>query len=443
MLQNKIKTFCLIIGDLIIFYLALILAIIIRHGWPFNYAIFKQCLLPFSFNFFIWVILFLIGHLYELRYTANRRKFFEMVLKLFAIGAVVAVAYFYLFVPSLAPKIVLFLTIIFSLILFLIWRGLFNRLIQFPRIKVWLVSDSVEAGEIKMFLKEHPQLGYQIEQILSFENVKEDPTKAIGEMRDKGIDILVIDPSLSSDLFSLLSKFSDIYYKIKIINLIDFYEMVTQTIPINLLNFQWFLENYYNKNWELDDTLKRGSDLVGGIILFIVSLPLWPIISLLIKIDSPGPVLYKSVRSGLRGEEFYIYKFRTMVEEASSIGPAWTLKGDPRITRVGRILRFLHFDEIPQTLNIIKGDISFVGPRPEESKLTELFRKEIPFYQFRALIKPGVIGWAQINYPHGSSVEDAKEKLKYDFYYLKNRNIFLDIIIVLKAWRIPFEIPTH
>jgi len=203
------------------------------------------------------------------------------------------------------------------------------------------------------------------------------------------------------------------------------------------------VENYYSKNWELYETLKRIIDLFGGIILFILTLPLWLIISLLIKLDSSGPILHKSIRGGLKGNEFYIYKFRTMVDKADSIGPAWTLENDPRITRIGKILRFLHFDEIPQTLNIIKGDISFVGPRPEEIKLLKLFKEEIPFYQFRSLVKPGVIGWAQLNYPHGSSVEDAKEKLKYDFYYLKNRNIFFDFIIALKAWRIPFEVPTH
>lgn len=443
MLQNKIKTFYLVIGDLAVFYIALIAAIVVRHGWPFDQGVFQQSLLPFSLIFVIWIILFLISHLYELRYAANRRKFFEMTFKLFAIGAVVAVIYFYLFVPFLAPKIVLFFTILFSLILFLIWRILFNRLIKIPRIKAWIISDSAEAEEINIFLKKHPQLGYQIEQILSLQNIGDNMEKTIEEMKEKEIDILVIDSVVFNNLFSLFSKFPDAYYQTKIINLIDFYEAVTQRIPAALLNFSWFVENYYSKNWEFYETLKRGCDLIGGVVLFILSLPLWLIIPLLIKLDSRGPVLHKSIRSGLKGKEFYIFKFRTMVEKADSIGPAWTLKNDPRITRIGIILRFLHLDEIPQTLNIIKGDVSFVGPRPEEGKLTKLFKEEIPFYQFRSLIKPGVIGWAQLNYPHGSSVEDAKEKLKYDFYYLKNRNIFFDAIIALKAWRIPFEIPTH
>ncbi len=203
------------------------------------------------------------------------------------------------------------------------------------------------------------------------------------------------------------------------------------------------MENYYSKNREFYETIKRIFDIFSSIILFIFTLPFWLIIPCLIKIDSPGPILHKSIRSGLKGKEFYIYKFRTMVEDACNIGPAWTLKNDPRITKLGKVLRYLHLDELPQIFNIIKGDVSFVGPRPEEIKLTKLFKQDVPFYEFRALIKPGAIGWAQLNYPHGASIEDAKEKLKYDFYYLKNRNIFFDAIIALKSWRIPFEIPTH
>jgi len=443
MLQSKVKTFILIAGDLIVFYIALVGAIIIRHGWPLNQGVFQQCLFPFSLIFLIWVILFSISHLYELRYAINKRKFFEMAFKLFSIGAVIAVIYFYLFVPLFAPKTVLFFTILFSLFLFLIWRTFFNRLIQVPHMKVSIISESEEAEEIKIFFKKHPQLGYQIDQILSPQKIEENIEKIIEEIKEKEIDMLVIDSILFNKLFSLFAKYPSIYYKIKIIDLIDFYETTTQKIPISLINSSWFAENYYSKNWELYETLKRVIDLFGGIMLFILTLPLWLIIPLFIKLDSSGPILHKSIRSGLKGREFYIYKFRTMIDKADSIGPAWTLKNDPRVTRVGKILRFLHFDEIPQTLNIIKGDISFVGPRPEEGKLTKLFKEEIPFYQFRSLIKPGVIGWAQLNYPHGSSVEDAKEKLRYDFYYLKNRNIFFDFIIALKAWRIPFEIPTH
>ena len=436
MLQNKIKSTFLILGDLIILYLSLYLAILLRHGLPFNKEVFSQCFLPFSVIFLVWIILFSISHLYELRYAANKKKFFEMVFKLFSLAAIISVIYFYLFVPSFAPKKVLFLTLAFSFILFLIWRIIFNRIIKIPRINVLIISKTREASEINMFLKKHPQIGYDVIKTLSPEEIDQ-TTK---ELEENDIDLFVIDSNLFD---SLLSYVPDVRLKLKVVDIIDFYESVLQKIPVNLLSSSWFLENYYSKNWELYETLKRTSDIFGGLVLFILSLPLWPIIALLIVLNSNGPVLHKSVRIGSKDKKFYIYKFRTMFDKADKIGPSWTLENDPRVTRVGKILRFLRLDEIPQVLNIIKGDVSFVGPRPEEEKLVNLFKQKIPFYQFRLLIKPGVIGWAQINYPHSSSVEDAQEKLKYDFYYLKNRNIFFDVIIALKAWRIPFEIPTH
>jgi len=436
MLQNKIKSTFLILGDLVILYLSLYFAILLRHGLPFNKEIFSQCFLPFSYIFLIWIILFSISHLYELRYAANKKKFFEMVFKLFSLAAIVSVIYFYLFVPSFAPKRVLFLTTTFSFILFLIWRIIFNRIIKIPRINVLIISKTKEASEINMFLKKHPQIGYDVIKTLSPEEINQ----TAKELEENGIDLFVIDSNLFD---SLLSYVPDVRLKLKVVDIIDFYESVLQKIPVNLLSSSWFLENYYSKNWKRYQTLKRISDVYGGLMLFILSLPLWPIIALLIVLDSNGPILHKSVRIGSKDKKFHIYKFRTMFDKSDKIGPSWTLENDPRITRIGKILRFLHLDEIPQVLNIIKGDVSFVGPRPEEKKLVDLFKKKIPFYQFRLLIKPGVIGWAQINYPHSSSVEDAQEKLKYDFYYLKNGSIFFDVIIALKAWRIPFEIPTH
>jgi len=402
MLQNKIKSTFLILGDLVVLYLSLYFAILLRHGLPFNKEIFSQCFLPFSYIFLIWIILFSISHLYELRYAANKKKFFEMVFKLFSLAAIISVIYFYLFVPSFAPKRVLFLTITFSFILFLIWRIVFNRIIKIPRINVLIISKMKEVSEINMFLKKHPQIGYDVIKTLCPEEIDQ----AVKELKENDIDLFVID----SDLFdSLLSYVPDARLKLKVVDIINFYESVLQKIPVNLLSSSWFLENYYSKNWKLYETLKRISDILGGLVLFILSLPLWPIIALLVVLDSNGPILYKSVRIGSKDKRFYIYKFRTMFSKADKIGPSWTLENDPRI----------------------------------EKKLVDLFKKKIPFYQFRLLIKPGVIGWAQINYPHSASVDDAQEKLKYDFYYLKNRSIFFDVIIALKAWRIPFEIPTH
>lgn len=278
MLQNKIKSIFLIAGDLLVFYLSLYLAILLRHGLPFNKEVFSQCFWPFSIVFLIWLILFSISHLYELRHAVNRKKFFEMVFKLFSLVAIVSVIYFYLFVPSFAPKKVLFLTLTFSFILFLIWRIVFNRIIKIPRINVLIISETKEASEINMFLKKHPQIGYDVIKILSPGEIDQ-TTK---ELKENNIDLFVIDSNLFD---SLLSYVPDVRLKLKVVDIIDFYESVLQKTPVGLLPSSWFLENYYSKNWKLYETLKRISDIFGGLILFVLSLPLWPIIALLIVLD--------------------------------------------------------------------------------------------------------------------------------------------------------------
>jgi len=404
---NSLKIIFLVLGDLSTFYFSLFLAIFLRYHFVFKEEIFVSAGRYFLPVFLIWLLIFLIGRLYELIYTANHREFFERVIKVFLANILIAALYFYLFTPTYyRPSLVLVSTVFFSFIIFIFWRTLANKILPLKRLKVLILSQNVLVEELKTFLPKNLQLGYEI-------------------IKDE-------HPSKTPALIVRDSE-----------NLLDFYEKVMSRVPLELLSKEWFDFVLSRSNLDVYEVIKRFFDFVGGIMLFIISLPLWPIIGLFIKLDPRGPILYRSIRIGKNRKKFIIYKFRTMVQGADKIGPSWTLKNDSRITKIGKILRFTHLDEIPQVLNIIKGDISFVGPRPEEEKLTELFVKEIPFYEYRFLMKPGVIGWAQINYPHGSSIEDARKKLEYDFYYFKNRNLFFDLIISLKAWRIPFEIPTH
>jgi exopolysaccharide biosynthesis polyprenyl glycosylphosphotransferase len=187
----------------------------------------------------------------------------------------------------------------------------------------------------------------------------------------------------------------------------------------------------------LGDIAKRAMDITFSLTLLIATLPLLIILSILIKLDSRGPVFYRQARVGLRGQVFSIYKFRSMVVDAESkSGAKWAQAGDPRVTRIGRFIRRTRIDEIPQVLNVLKGEMSFVGPRPERPEFVKELAKEIRFYNERHRTKPGLTGWAQINYPYGASVKDANEKLKYDLYYLKNRSILLDIFIMLQTLRI-------
>jgi lipopolysaccharide/colanic/teichoic acid biosynthesis glycosyltransferase len=171
--------------------------------------------------------------------------------------------------------------------------------------------------------------------------------------------------------------------------------------------------------------------------MLILFLPIIAVIAVLIKVDSKGPIFYSQERVGARGKTFRMLKFRSMICNAEQeCGPVWTQNDDQRITKVGRIIRKLRFDEIPQLLNVLKGEMSFVGPRPEREYFVEQLKTIVPYYNERLTVKPGISGWAQVCYGYGASVEDAIEKLNYDLFYIKNFSVYLDLMIVLKTVKI-------
>jgi lipopolysaccharide/colanic/teichoic acid biosynthesis glycosyltransferase len=209
----------------------------------------------------------------------------------------------------------------------------------------------------------------------------------------------------------------------------SFYETLFEKVPLDELEENWFIEKIIAKKITYD-TLKKTVDLVLGIFLFIVLIPFMILSAILIKITSRGPAIFTQKRMGKNEEPFVLYKFRTMKNEEN--GPLWTTDGDKRVTLIGKFLRRTHLDEFPQLYNIIKGDISFIGPRAERMELAKYYSK-LPRYEIRHIIKPGLTGWAQLNYKPSASLEEAKEKLQYDVYYIKNRSLILDFLILLKT----------
>jgi exopolysaccharide biosynthesis polyprenyl glycosylphosphotransferase len=185
------------------------------------------------------------------------------------------------------------------------------------------------------------------------------------------------------------------------------------------------------KPWE--EAAKRGIDIAVSGIVLLAGLPLWLIIALAIKLDTPGPVLYKQERVGRNGEVFNMTKFRSMVRDAEKEGPRWASRRDPRITRVGGVLRRLHLDEVPQLMNVLKGEMSLVGPRPERPVFVEELTQEIPMYPRRLRVRPGLTGWAQIKHKYDESVEDVRRKVQYDLYYIENISLRMDLKILLST----------
>lgn len=214
-------------------------------------------------------------------------------------------------------------------------------------------------------------------------------------------------------------------------------EKITGQIEVGELYPSWLI---FSDGFRLNPTallLRRIASVGVALVCLIFSLPLIPFIALAIKLTSPGPILYRQKRVGRNGEAFTIYKFRTMRFDAeASTGPTWASNDDPRVTRVGRWLRDTRLDEIPQLWNVLHGEMSFVGPRPERPEFVQWLSQEIPYYHVRHIIRPGITGWAQIRCQYGASLEDSKEKLKYDLYYVKNMSFSLDLIICLRSIKI-------
>jgi exopolysaccharide biosynthesis polyprenyl glycosylphosphotransferase len=225
---------------------------------------------------------------------------------------------------------------------------------------------------------------------------------------------------------------------VPIYRLPDFYEALCYKLPAALLKDNWFI---FSTGFNLlpsgfNTRLKRIVDVVfSGILLLLVS-PIMLLTAVLIKLDSRGPVFYSQIRTGISNHPFRVYKFRSMRTDAETQGAQWASKSDSRITKVGQFIRLTRIDELPQFWNVLKGDMSLVGPRPERPEFDVQLAAAIPYYDIRYLVKPGITGWAQVMYPYGASVEDAYEKLAYDLYYIKNYSFWLDIGILFKTVRV-------
>ncbi len=218
---------------------------------------------------------------------------------------------------------------------------------------------------------------------------------------------------------------------------LSFQELHLGRIELDAIDANWLLFADGFQNGTLSRAFKRVFDIAIGLALTIVTLPLMLLTAVAIKLDSPGPVFYRQERTGLHGETFTLFKFRSMAIDAEVAGkPQWAQKRDPRVTRVGAFIRASRIDELPQLFNVLHGEMSMIGPRPERPIFVEELAKVIPFYNHRGYVKPGLTGWAQVNYPYGASVDDAREKLAYDLYYVKNRGVLLDMVILLSTVRV-------
>ncbi len=223
---------------------------------------------------------------------------------------------------------------------------------------------------------------------------------------------------------------------VEVVDAMCFYEQLTGKLLIENINPSWFI---FSEGFRVTGFIrfyKRVLDILFSFIGLVLAAPIIPLVALAVKFDSPGPVFFRQVRVGEGERPFTLVKFRTMCNDAEKNGAVWAQKDDPRVTRIGNFLRKSRLDEIPQLFNVLKGDMSFVGPRPERPEFIEKLEEKIPYYSKRHFVKPGVTGWAQVKYPYGASEEDAVEKLRYDLYYIKNLSILFDLLIICETVKV-------
>jgi exopolysaccharide biosynthesis polyprenyl glycosylphosphotransferase len=440
------KRFMLVIVDIASFWGALLITLAIRYSEEFSqqYGLHAA---PFAILAILWMLVFYIDNLYEARYLRNNADFYSNLFTTNIIAGVMALAFFYL-IPffQITPKTNLFIFIgIFSLVS-AGTRSLYNSLVE-TRFKkrAAIVGVSSQCLELARFMQNNPQLGYELQYVVDIAEGADDKiieniplisgTHNLRQAIQKDhLDAVILSPEAYQAQHIIDVLFKALEYQVNFYNLASFYEKLTGKIPLAAINQVWFLENITEGTRKLYEIGKRTADFFLAFILGIIFVALFPMIALAIKLDSSGPIFYTQKRLGRAGTIFDILKLRTMRPDAEKLtGAVWTTQNDPRITRVGRFLRKTRIDELPQVINVLKGELSFVGPRTERPEFHETLKKEIPFYEERYLIKPGLTGLSQLYFGYGASVQDAAEKLQYDLYYIKNRSLMLDVGILLKT----------
>ncbi|MBI2278878.1 MAG: exopolysaccharide biosynthesis polyprenyl glycosylphosphotransferase [Candidatus Brennerbacteria bacterium] len=419
-------------GDIVILYAALAGALLVRYGtsgFSFAFAGHKG---PFLLIFTVFLLVFYLFDLYHLRTFLSSLILFRAVAVAAITAGIVSMGAFYLFPDyfELTPKTNLAMFVGFTVVLSYAWRTLLRVRFKASAIPVVFVGTSPRITELIEEVRRTPHLGYRVAQ--HYETLKGANGSMLESLANAGnVALLVIDPALAHDARAARQIYRIIPHEVNVIPFAAFYEAVFEKVPLEDLSEEWFIENITARR-PVYDRVKRVIDVTLATILFAVTLPLSFLIGIFIVATSRGGALYRAERTGKGGRSFILNKFRTM--RNGNGGPLWTEKNDARITPIGTFLRATHLDEFPQLWNIIRGDISFTGPRPENVGLTREYER-FSHYEMRHVVKPGLTGWAQINYQPSASLEEAYEKLKYDLYYVKNRSLFLDLLIILKTIR--------
>jgi exopolysaccharide biosynthesis polyprenyl glycosylphosphotransferase len=436
----------LFIGDIAFFLLALWVTLAARYFEVPSGAALYSHLIPFSFLFLVWVIVFFIVGLYGKHTVIFKQKLFGSIVNAQVTNIVIAAVFFF-FIPyfGVTPKTNLIIYLVISSLFIILWRlYIFPRFGAGRRQRALLIGSGREVEELASEVNNNTRYNLEFIKIISPDMINSaNFQEQLLEYINAGHASVIVGDAKSSYIEPLLSTLYNLTFlnaHFRFIDINKLYENIFDRIPISLVGHSWFLANISRSPAVMYDFFRRIVDIAVSFVIGTLSLLLYPLVIAAIKIEDNGPVFVTQERIGKDNAPIKIIKFRSM--KRSDTGRE-VLNSSNEVTRVGRYLRKMRIDELPQMWNVLKGDLSIIGPRPELPELAHLYAEEVPYYNARHLIKPGLSGWAQIchdNHPHhASDVSETKVKLSYDLYYIKNRSLLLDVKIALKTIKTLFS----
>ncbi len=389
--------------------------------------------------------------LYETRIGGSKIELATRLIQSIGTTSIALAAIYFLWPDAMIGRWIFFLSTVFLILFLVSWRLLYSYAIN-KRLfseKALILGDGELARDLLQEINGRGDISYDIRYVVGQENGRYSQGALEGILVKYGFDSLcdlAEAEGISSIIVALDQKRGVMPYsellncKMRGINVIDgesFYERITGKLLVEKINPSWLIFSDGFKKSAITRLIKRIAGFVLSTGMAILLSPIILAVAAAIKLESKGTVFFKQERVGENGKTYTMYKFRSMREDAEKqSGPVWATEDDPRITKVGRVIRKLRIDELPQLWNVIGGDMSFVGPRPERPFFVEQLKKKVPYYNERFAVKPGVTGWAQVMYPYGATEEDALQKLKYDLYYIKNMSLTMDLAVIFHTVKI-------
>jgi len=446
------RTLLLLLAEASLVYGAIIAAVYVRVGLQGAHfeLVEKNGYGKAGLATFFCLAAFYLFDLYDFVVMHDRRELVLRLIQALGLAWIALALSFYAYPALMLGRSIALIALPLALGLMVGWRVSIHWFLGHPDIgeRILIVGSGKLAVEVAREVLSRPDAGYRIigfvgtdSELLGKSLINPRViglTEQLGSIvKKEGIDRIVVAMGerrglLPTDRLLELSLAGNV----SIEEGASFYERVTGRVSLNMIRPSWLIFSGRGRQARITTISRNSVHWLVALIGFTLSLPIMILTSILIKLESKGPVFYKQERVGKNGRTFILMKFRSMKVDAEKSGPVWASKDDDRTTRVGRIIRKVRIDEIPQFWNILRGEMSFVGPRPERPHFVSQLADEIPYYEQRHLIAPGLTGWAQIKYPYGASIEDARQKLQYDLFYIKNYSLLLDAIIMFETIKI-------